>query len=148
MLLLVMGVMREKQLKKTCRNGARRKHSITISSSLNADSLTGSPDAQLSYFKNAVRSGNISALVGSSWQATFPSSGSQLYCCLLPHPSGIPVGTGRHTANERKVKRCNWDETKDFKIFFLLFLFPLTEAACCEYTLLNQTHSRLIGHSI
>lgn len=63
MLLLVMGVMREKQLKKTCRNGARRKHSITISSRLNADSLTGSPDAQLSYFKNAERSGNISALV-------------------------------------------------------------------------------------
>lgn len=59
--------------------------------------------------------------MGSSWQATSPLSGSQLYCCLLPHPSGIPVGTGRHTANERKVKRCNWDETKDLKIFFSSF---------------------------
>lgn len=48
---------------KTCSNGARRKHRVTVSSSLNADSLTCSPDAQLSYFKNAVRSGNVSALV-------------------------------------------------------------------------------------
>lgn len=56
--------------------------------------------------------------MGSSWQATTPLSRSQLYCCLLPHPWGIPVGTGSHTADERKGKRCNWDKTKDFFFFF------------------------------
>lgn len=37
--------------------------SIAISNSLNADSLTAFPDAQLLCFKSTVRSGNISALV-------------------------------------------------------------------------------------
>lgn len=55
--------------------------------------------------------------MGSSWQGTSPLSRSQLFCCLLPHPWGIPVGTGSHTA-KRKGKRCNWDKTKDFFFFF------------------------------
>lgn len=56
--------------------------------------------------------------MGSSWQATSPLSRSQLYCCLLSHPWRIPVGTGSHTADERKGKRCNWVKTNDFFFFF------------------------------
>lgn len=62
--------------------------------------------------------------MGSSWQAVSALSRSQLYCCLLPHPRGIPVGTGSHTADERKGRRCNWDKIKDLVCFlFVVFFF-------------------------
>lgn len=158
---------RENQLK-TCKNGVGSKHSMTVSNKLNMHFLSGSSGAQLPYFKNVVRSLNIFSKSHDFWGWISPG---RAYCSsvCIPEPSthssqwvavgkpplpcqeascsvaschipwGIPVGTGSHTA-ERKGKRCNWDETKDF--------FFLTEAACCKYTLLTQTHSRWIGHNI